>query len=81
MGTPTLPVLVDCQGHVQLLAFIARQAGFEMHPLEKPQPLDSRQFLHLIRNEYGHDAIGVEFEAIGGHAWIYRDGRWRSVAR
>jgi hypothetical protein len=28
-----------------------------------------------------HPAIGVEFEAIGGHAWVFRDGRWQSVAR
>ena len=36
------------------------------------------QFLHLIRGEYEHDAIGVEYEAIGGHAWVFRDGRWQS---
>ena len=22
----------------------------------------------------------VEYEAIGGHAWVFRDGRWQKVA-
>ena len=74
-------VLVDCRGLVQLVAFLSKDSGFSMQVIEKPQPLDPRQFLHLIRGEYEHDAIGVEFEAIGGHAWIFRDGRWQSVAR
>jgi hypothetical protein len=72
-------VLVDCKGTVQLHAFLSSDSGFSKHLLEKPQPLDPRQFLHLIRGEYEHDAIGVEFEAIGGHAWVFRDGRWQSV--
>jgi hypothetical protein len=59
----------------------ATSAGFSSQVLEKPQPLDPRQFLHLIRREYEHDAIGVEYEAVGGHAWILRDGRWQSIAR
>jgi hypothetical protein len=33
----------------------------------------------LIRKEYEHDAIGVEYEAIGGHAWVFRDRKWRSL--
>lgn len=74
-------VLVDCRGLVQLFAFLSNDSGFSMQALEKPQPLDPRQFLHLIRQEYEHDAIGVEYEAIGGHAWVFRDGRWQSVAR
>ena len=49
--------------------------------LEPSQPSDPRQFLHLIRGEYEHDAIGVEYEAVGGHAWVFRDGRWQSVVR
>ena len=59
----------------------ATASGFSKQVLEKPQPLDPRQFLHLIRGEYEHDAIGVEYEAIGGHAWVFRDGRWKSVVR
>jgi hypothetical protein len=74
-------VLIDCGGLVQLIAFLSGESGFSMHVLEKPQPLDRRQFLHLVRQEYGRDAIGVEYEAIGGHAWIFRDGRWQSVTR
>ena len=74
-------LLVDCRGQVQLFAFLSNDAGFSMQVLEKPQPLDPRQFLHLIREEYGRDAIGVEYEAIGGHAWVFRDGRWQSVTR
>lgn len=74
-------MLVDCKGQVQLHAFLATKTGFTKHVLGKPEPFDSRQFLHLIRKEYGDDAIGVEFEAIGGHAWVWRDGRWQSVAR
>ena len=35
--------------------------------------------LYKLRGEFEHDAIGVEYEAIGGHAWVYRDGRWQSV--
>jgi hypothetical protein len=80
-GQTDVALLVDCNGRVELLAFLATASGFAKHSFEKPQPLDARQFLHLIRKEYGHDAIGVEFEAIGGHAWVYRANRWQSVAR
>jgi hypothetical protein len=76
-----LAVLIDCRGLVQLTAFLSSDSGFSMHVLEKAQPIDPRQFLHLIRQEYEHDAIGVEYEAIGGHAWVFRDGRWVSVLR
>ena len=37
--------------------------------------------LHLIRGDYDHDAIGVEYDAIGGHAWVFKDGKWQSIAR
>lgn len=74
-------VLLECKGAVQLAVFLSTGRGFAMDILEKPQPLDPRQFLHLIRQEYGHDAIGVEYDAIGGHAWVFQDGRWRSVPR
>ena len=80
-GQADVALLVDCNGRVELLAFLATASGFAKHNLEKPQPLDPRQFLHLIRKEYEHDAVGVEFDAIGGHAWIYRANRWQSVAR
>jgi|DEB19_MinimDraft_3_1074340.scaffolds.fasta_scaffold138779_2 hypothetical protein len=74
-------MLVDCKGRVQLQVFLAEGSGFSRQALDKPEPHDARQFLHLIRKEYEFDAIGVEFEAIGGRAWIWRDGRWVSVAR
>lgn len=74
-------VLIECSGSAQLVVFVSSGSGFSKHVLEKPQPYDPRQFLHLIRKEYEHDAIGVEYEAIGGHAWVFRDGRWQSVAR
>ena len=74
-------VLVECKGTVQLIAFLSGRSGFAKHVLEPSQPYDPRQFLHLIRGEYEHDAIGVEYEAIGGHAWVFRDGRWQSVVR
>lgn len=74
-------VLLECKGSVQLAAFVSRGSGFSMEVLEKPQPHDLRQFLYLIRKEYGRDAIGVEYEAIGGHAWVLRDGKWQSVLR
>ena len=74
-------VLVDCKGMAQVVAFLSSGSGFSKHVLEKPQPADARQFLHLIRGEYERDAIGVEFEAIGGHAWVFRDGRWQSIVR
>lgn len=74
-------ILVECKGSVRLVVFIGTKAGFSKHELDKPQPYDARQFLHLIRKEYEFDAIGVEFEAIGGHAWIWRDGRWQKVER
>jgi hypothetical protein len=80
-GETDAAALVDCKGGVQLVAFLATSAGFSKQVLEKPQPLDPRQFLHLIRREYEHDAIGVEYEAVGGHAWIFRDNRWQSVPR
>lgn len=74
-------VLVECKGSVRLVVFIGTPSGFTKHELEKPQPYDARQFLHLIRQEYEFDAIGVEYEAIGGHAWIWRAGRWQMVER
>ena len=80
-GDVDVAVLLECDGSVQLVAFLATPRGFSKAVLEKPQPYDPRQFLHLIRKEYGHDAIGVEYEAVGGHAWVFRDGTWRSVAR
>lgn len=72
-------VLLECKGRVQLTVFLASGSRFSMAVLEQPQPHDPRQFLHLIRKEYGDDAIGVEYEAIGGHAWVFRNGTWRSV--
>ena len=80
-GDVDVAVLLECDGRVQLVSFLATPRGFSKAVLEKPQPYDPRQFLHLIRKEYGHDAIGVEYEAVGGHAWVFRDGTWRSVAR
>jgi len=74
-------VLIECGGTVHLLAFLSGPSGFTRHALEEPLPYDARQFLHLIRQDYGRDAIGVEYEAVGGHAWLYRDGRWQSVRR
>lgn len=74
-------MLVECKGTVQLLVFVATSSGFSKQVLEKPQPHDLRQFLHLIRQEYEHDALGVEYEAIGGHAWVFRNGRWQSLPR
>jgi hypothetical protein len=80
-GQSDVAVLVECKGAVQLVAFLAAAPGFSKQVLEKPQPIDPRQFLHLIRQEYEHDAIGVEYEAIGGHAWLFREGRWQLVPR
>ncbi len=74
-------VLAECKGTVQLIAFLSSGSGFSKQVLEPPQLFDPRQFLHLVRGEYEHDAIGVEYEAIGGHAWVLRDGRWKSVVR
>ncbi len=76
-----MAALVDCSGQVQLVVFLSRDPGFTREVLEKPQLHDPRQFLHLIRQEYGRDAIGVEYEAIGGHAWVFRDGVWQSLTR
>jgi hypothetical protein len=72
-------VLQECRGTVQLVVLLSRDGGFSREVLEKPEPHDPRQFLHLIRREYGHDAIGVEYEAVGGHVWVFRDGTWRSL--
>lgn len=80
-GQTDVAALVQCKDTVQLVAFLATATGFAKQQLEKPQPLDPRQFLHLIRKEYDFDAIGVEYDAIGGHAWIFRAGRWQSVPR
>ncbi|HJU42912.1 MAG TPA: hypothetical protein VJ691_08855 [Vicinamibacterales bacterium] len=74
-------VLLECNGSSQLVAFLSTPNGFSKEILEKPQPYDPRQFLYLIRQEYEHHAIGVEYEAIGGHAWVWRDGKWRSVVQ
>jgi len=64
---------------VQLLAFLAEGQAFEAFVLEKAAPHDARQFLHLIRDRPQDDAIGVEYEALGGHAWRYRNGQWQSA--
>lgn len=64
---------------VQLLAFLAERQAFTRYVLEDAAPHDARQFLHLIRERPQGDAIGVEYEAVGGHAWTYRDGRWQST--
>ena len=74
-------ILAECKGSVRLLVFVGTPSGFSRQEIEKPQPYDARQFLHLIRKEYEFDAIGVEYEAIGGHAWIWRAGRWQMVQR
>ncbi|OFW43730.1 MAG: hypothetical protein A3J29_09715 [Acidobacteria bacterium RIFCSPLOWO2_12_FULL_67_14b] len=63
---------------VRLLAFLGNGQVFTMFVLEQAAPHDARQFLHLIREARSGDAIGVEFEAIGGHAWTYRRGQWQS---
>jgi hypothetical protein len=63
---------------VELFAFLGNGMVFTKFVLEKPAPLDLRQFLHLIREPGAGDAIGVEYEAIGGHAWSYRNGKWQS---
>ena len=80
-GEIDVAVLLECKGSVQLVAFVSRGRRFSKEVLEPPEPVDPRQFLHLIRKEYGHDAIGVEYDAVGGHAWVFRDGKWRSVPR
>lgn len=80
-GQVDVAVLIECKGSSQLIVFMSKGEGFSKEVLEKPQPYDARQFLHLIRKEYDHDAIGVEFEAIGGHAWVLRGDRWQSVLR
>lgn len=78
-GRSDVAALVECHGTAQLVAFVANGPGFTSQVLEKPQPYDAREFLHLIRGEFEHDAIGVEYEAVGGHAWVFRSGRWQSV--
>jgi hypothetical protein len=80
-GETDAAALVECKGTVQLFVFMATATGYSKVILEKPQPVDSREFLHLIRGEYDHDAIGVEYDAIGGHAWVFKDGKWQSVSR
>ena len=80
-GQVDVAVLIECDGSSQLIAFLSTGSRFSKHVLEPPQPYDPREFLHLIRKEYEHDAIGVEYEAIGGHAWVFRDKRWQSVTR
>jgi hypothetical protein len=80
-GLVDVAVLVECGESVELLAFLASASGFNKHVIEPSQAVDPRQFVHLIQEEYGRDAIGVEYLAIGGHAWVYRDGAWRSIPR
>ena len=80
-GQVDVAVLASCGDRVELVAFLAGAAGFTKFVIEPAQPADPRQFLHLIQKEYGRDAIGVEYIAIGGHAWIFRDGAWRSTPR
>ena len=80
-GKIDVAALIECDGSSQLVAFLSTGSGFSKQVLEKPQPYDAREFLHLVRKEYEHDAIGVEYEAVGGHAWVFRDNRWQSLLR
>ena len=80
-GIVDVAILAECKGSVRLVVFIGTPSGFTTQEIEQPQPYDPRQFLHLIRKEYEFDAIGVEYEAIGGHAWIWRAGQWQMVKR
>ena len=63
---------------VQLYAFLGDGKAFKRFVLEQPAPLDPRQFLHLMREAGTSDAVGVEYEAIGGHEWRYRNRKWQS---
>jgi hypothetical protein len=84
-GRADVAVLAGCRGRVEVLAFLAGSSGYTRHVVEKAQPLDAREFLHLIYKDtgggYERDAIGVEYHSIGGKAWIFRDNRWQSIAR
>ena len=84
-GRADVAVLANCEGRVQLLAFLAAAPGYTRHVVEKAQPLDPREFIHLIYKEsgggYERDAIGVEYHSIGGKAWIFRDNRWQALQR
>lgn len=84
-GRADVALLSECNGRVQLLAFLAGPSGYTKHVVEDAQPPDPREFLHLIdRNStggYERDAIGVEYHLIGGKAWIFRGDRWQSSAR
>lgn len=80
-GQVDVAVLVECGGRVELLAFLRSGSGFDKHVIEPSQPVDPRQFLHPIQKEYERDAIGVEYIAIGGHAWIFQNRIWRSMPR
>lgn len=84
-GRADVALLSDCKGKVQLLAFLAGPSGYAKHVVEDAQPLDPREFLHLIDSNssggYERDAIGVEYHLIGGKAWIFRGDRWLSSAR
>jgi len=84
-GRADVALLAECQGTVQLLAFLAEPSGYSKHVVEKAQPVDPREFLHLIYKDsgggYERDAIGVEYHSIGGKAWIFRDNRWQTLAR
>ena len=84
-GRADVAMLANCNGSVQLLAFIAGAPGYARHVVEQAQPLDPREFIHLIYRDsgggYERDAIGVEYHSIGGKAWIYRDNRWQALPR
>lgn len=70
---------------VQLVVFLSEGEAFRRAVIEPPAPPDARQFLHLIpagaSGGYQRDAIGVEYDAIGGHAWVLRNGKWQSIPR
>ena len=82
-------VLAECPQNglstVQLLVFMSDGETFRRAVIEPPAPPDAREFLHLIPagagGGYQRDAIGVEYDAIGGHAWVLRNGKWQSIPR
>jgi hypothetical protein len=77
---------------VQVLALFAEHTGYKLLALERPHAHFPNQYVRLIRRgsrgydlarnmefRYERDAIGVEFEGEGGHAWVYRLGKFVSI--
>ena len=79
-------------GVVEVVVVLRKNSRHEMSVLEGPDAHIGKKYIRLIRRGspgydldtntnfvYKQDSIGVEFAGTGGHAWVYRNGKFVSI--